>query len=312
MPSFKAHLTNFALKRMFKPQIARLVNDLDGLPENIIPFRAALEKQAAKTRLPKDVDIQPWDITGPQSEVVTPNNAQPDWALLYLHGGGYKFCSPQTHRALTCKLAQTLPARTFVPNYRLAPEHRFPAALDDAMAAYLRLLEDGFDPSRIALAGDSAGGNLCLSLLLKLRETRQPLPAAVALMSPLTDMTNSGLSAKLNSDSDVMFPGEAFAQRDHFYLGEIDARDPLVSPLFGDLSGLPPMLIHASTSECLLDDSTRFTARAQAQGASVELQLFDGLPHVWHYYCGQMPEADRDATRLALFLRARLQLGAIR
>lgn len=231
--------------------------------------------------------------------------------MLYLHGGGFQFGSPVTHRAITGFFARNLPAKVFVPNYRLAPEHRFPAGLDDAVAGYKAMLDSGIAADHIVLAGDSAGGGLVLSMLYRLRDENVPLPRAAALMSPFTDLTMSGQSTTLNSERDVMFSKEVFAKGAQIYYGDASPNDPLVSPVFGDLRGLPPILVHASKDECLLDDSTRLDAKARVLGADLKLELFDGLPHVWHVFCGQFPEADRDALSLALFLRAQLQLQEI-
>lgn len=310
MPSLQARLVTFFLRRRFRPVGLQLASDYDNFPENIVRFRAKVERQAAKTPIANDITIAPWPAMPGKSEIVTAAAGHSDWALLYLHGGGFKFCSPQTHRGITSFFARNLPGTVFVPDYRLAPEHKFPAGLEDALAAYQAILSRGYRSDQIVVAGDSAGGGLTLALMLQLRALGVGLPAALGLMSPYADLTNSGLSTRLNSDSDAMFSRDVFERGEAYYHGEVDPRDPLVSPLFGDLNALPPMIIHASTSECLLDDATRIAAKVRRTGGEVELKLFDGLPHVWHLYCARVPEAARDTLRIALFLRARLQLPA--
>ncbi len=213
-------------------------------------------------------------------------------ALLYLHGGGFIACSPETHRPLVGSLARRLGARAWVPQYRLAPEHPFPAALDDALGAYRHLLDvEGVSPARLVVAGDSAGGGLTLSLMLAVRDRGWPLPAAVITYSPWTDMAATGPSLDENSDRCAMFAGDTIRRAAAFYVGQGDPRDPLVSPLYGDFRGLPPLLVHASTDEVLRDDAVRVAERARAQGVHVELTLWKRVPHVWQFFAAVVPEA---------------------
>ena len=213
-------------------------------------------------------------------------------ALLYLHGGGFIACSPETHRPLVGSLVRRLGARAWVPRYRLAPEHPYPAALDDALGAYRHLLDvEGVNPARLVVAGDSAGGGLTLSLMLAVRDRGWPLPAAVITYSPWADMAATGPSLDENSDRCAMFAGDTIRRAAAFYVGQGDPRDPLVSPLYGDFRGLPPLLVHASTDEVLRDDAVRVAERARAQGVHVELTLWQRVPHVWQFFAAVVPEA---------------------
>lgn len=223
--------------------------------------------------------------------------------LLYLHGGGYIGCSPETHRSLVGSLVRRVRGSAFVPRYRLAPEQPFPAALDDARGAYRYLLDElQVDPARLVLVGDSAGGGLVLALALAAREAGWPLPAALVTFSPWTDLAATGPSLDENSDRCAMFAGETIRRAARFYLGETDPYAPLVSPLYGDLRGLPPLLVHASTDEVLRDDAVRLAERAREAGVSVELQLWRHVPHVWQFFAAVLPEARQSLAATRRFI----------
>lgn len=228
-------------------------------------------------------------------------------ALLYLHGGGFIACSPETHRSLVGSLVMRLGARAWVPRYRLAPEHPYPAALEDALGAYRHLLDVvGVNPARLVVAGDSAGGGLTLSLMLALRDRGWPLPAAVVTYCPWTDMAATGASLDENSERCAMFAGDTIRRAAPLYVGGRDPRDPLISPLYGDFRGLPPLLVHASTDEVLRDDAVRVAERAREHGVAVELQLWRGVPHVWQFFAAVMPEARESLERTKEFVARRL------
>ncbi len=228
----------------------------------------------------------------------------PPVTVLYLHGGGYVTCSPQTHRPITVTLATLLRGRVFALDYRLAPEHRFPAALDDAVAAYRWLVEtQGTAPHRLILAGDSAGGGLVLSTLVRVRELGVPLPAGAVLYSPWTDLAGTGQTLETNTERDVMFYGAGIRLAGRIYAGDTPPDHPLVSPLYADLTRLPPLLIFASSSEVLLDDARRLAERARAAGVPVELRIEDDLPHVWPLFCRLIPEGRRTLAQTAAFAR---------
>jgi len=223
--------------------------------------------------------------------------------MLYCHGGGYYFCSPASHRPLVFGLAARARARTFSLDYRLAPEHPFPAALDDALAAYRRLLADGTPPESLVIAGDSAGGGLALATLVALRDAGDPLPAAGVLFSPWTDLAATGSTIQSNDGRDPMFCGAAIGRAAKFYVGDTDPTHPYLSPLYADFSGLPPLLIQASSTEVLLDDARRVADRASAAGVRVEFEVWPELPHVWHLWAPFVPEARRALDRAAQFVR---------
>ena len=223
--------------------------------------------------------------------------------LLYLHGGGYYFCSPETHRVITLGLAAGAEARTFVPDYRLAPEHRFPAAVEDAVRAYRGLLAAGTPAGRIVVGGDSAGGGLALALLLSLRDAGDPLPAGAVLFSPWTDLAATGDSILRNDHSDAMFHGRRIAEGARIYLGDTQPTDPLASPLYADLAKLPPLFIQASDSEVLLDDSTRLADKARKACVAVEFRVWHNLPHVWQFFARFLPEGRAALQEAAQFIR---------
>jgi acetyl esterase/lipase len=225
--------------------------------------------------------------------------------ILYLHGGGYILMSPQTHRPITTRLAAWSEARLFALAYRLAPEHPFPAALDDAVAAYRALIAGGTPPSRIVIAGDSAGGGLALALLVALRDAGDALPAAAVLFSPWTDLAATGRSVVDNAGIDPFLPAEMLVPVARFYLGEVPATHPLASPVYADLTGLPPMLVQVSDTEILRDDSRRVVANARRDGVDVTLRVWRGLPHVWQYFARFLPEGRRALREAAAFVRAR-------
>ncbi|HEY6946416.1 MAG TPA: alpha/beta hydrolase [Candidatus Acidoferrum sp.] len=236
----------------------------------------------------------------PGEWVESPNSAEK--VLLYLHGGGYFGCSAETHRPITAYFAMH-GLRVFAANYRLAPENPFPAAIDDAVAAYRGLLADGHSPQRLMVAGDSAGGGLSLSLMLALRAAGTPLPAAAVLFSPWTDLAATGESVRTNAARCAMFHGPAVGPTARLYLGDADPCNPLASPLYADLSGLPPLLIHVGADETLRDDSTRLAEKARAAGVSVELKVWPVVPHVWQLAPHKIPEARQSLQEAIDFLR---------
>lgn len=229
-----------------------------------------------------------------------PIRAEP--MLLYFHGGGYYFCSPKTHRPLVFALATRAQMRVFSLDYRLAPEHRFPAALEDALAAYLRLIDDGVRPESIVFGGDSAGGGLALATLVALRDRSAPLPAGAALFSPWTDLAATGETLRTNDGLDPMFAGSALGRAAQFYLGDEVPTHPYASPLYADLHGLPPLFIQVGSTEVLLDDSRRLAEKARLAHVPVELEVWPDMPHVWQLYTPFVPESRQALNRAARFL----------
>jgi len=223
--------------------------------------------------------------------------------LLYLHGGGYFGCSAETHRAITSTFALQ-GFRVYAPDYRLAPENKFPAAIDDAVAVYRALLRAGRAAQSIVVSGESAGGGLVLSLMLALRASAIPLPASAAIFSPWTDLAATGDSVRTNARRCAMFSGTDIAPSARYYLGDTDPRNPLASPLYADLSGLPPLLIHVGADEVLRDDSTRLAERAHAAGVSVELKIWPVVPHAWQIAPHLIPEGRQSLREAAAFLHS--------
>ena len=227
--------------------------------------------------------------------------------MLYLHGGGYIGCSPETHRSLVGSLVRRIRGQAWVPRYRLAPEHPFPAALDDAMRAYRHLLEtERVLPAHFVVAGDSAGGGLALALVMAARDAGLPLPAAVVTFSPWTDLAATGASLDENSERCAMFAGDTIRRAARFYVGEGDPRHPSVSPLYGDFRGLPPLLVHAAVDEVLRDDALRVVERAREAGGTVECRLWSRVPHVWQFFAAVLPEARESLALTQAFIDRQL------
>jgi monoterpene epsilon-lactone hydrolase len=224
--------------------------------------------------------------------------------ILFLHGGGYATGSPRLYRHITWRFATAAQARVAVVDYRLAPEHPFPAAVDDAVAAWRACLSSGADPRRCAIVGDSAGGGLALALALRLRDNGEPLPGAIVAISPWTDLAVTGTSCRPGA-SDPMLNANELAPIAAQYLAGADPRSPYASPLYGDPQGLPPTLIQVGSDEILLDDSVRMHERMRKAGCDVTLEVWPRMPHVWHAFAPLLPEARRAITRIGAFIRER-------
>ncbi len=297
-PSWQARVATFVVRRRVKPALADM--------RDIAAVRKVFSQLLPA---PPGVRYTPATLGGVAGEWVDANPAPSGsqastTTLLYLHGGGFVGCSPRTHRPITAALAlQGL--RVFVPDYRLAPEYPYPAAPQDVMAVYLALRAAGHGQGhnqRLVVAGDSAGGNLALGLLLTLRDSGQPLPHAAALFSPATDLTGGSPSITGNAQRDAMFNGAELAHLADAYLAGTDPALPLASPLLGSLAGLPPLLLHVGRDECLRDDSLRLAQKAREAGVLVELQVFNGVPHVWQNL-HRLPEARQSIASAARFLQ---------
>lgn len=247
---------------------------------------------------------------GVDGEWISPANAPKQKAILYLHGGGFRIGSVASHRDLIAQIAVACGCRVLAINYRLAPEHRFPAALDDALAAYDWMRRQGLKPANIAFAGDSAGGNLALAAMLALRERKRPLPIAAVLMSPWTDLAATGASYVSRAEADPIHQRVMILALAKNYLGgQGDPSDPLVSPLYADLTDLPPLLIQVGDRETVLDDSVMLADKARAAGVEVDLQVWDGMIHVFQMFGADLPEARRAIAEIALFLRRHLHIN---
>jgi acetyl esterase/lipase len=254
---------------------------------------------------PAGTAVEPVEANGVPAEWVTAAGVGDGRVLLYLHGGAYQIGSPATLRHLVALVSGVAQARALSLDYRLAPEHPFPAAVDDAVAAYRWLVAEGTDPARIAVAGDSAGGGLALGTLVALRDAGEPMPAAAVLLSPWTDLALTGESLRTRAADDMMVKPGSLHQTAAIYLAGEDPRHPYASPLYADLRGLPPLLIQVGDAEVILDDSTRVAARAREAGVDVTLEVWDEMPHVFHAFAGLLPESDQAIERIGDWLHHR-------
>lgn len=224
-------------------------------------------------------------------------------AVLYLHGGGYIIGSAATHKGLTGHLAKASGCMVVALDYRLAPEHPFPAALDDAEAAWLALIDEGFTPEQIAIAGDSAGGGLAIALAMRLRDSNQPLPASLTVFSPWTDMTQQAL---YSPTCEPVLQVSWIAKAATLYAGQESLRNPLLSPVFGNFQGLPPLLIQVGSQEILLNDAERLARAAREAGVKTQFEVFNNLWHVFQIHCGQLDRATAAVTTAGEHIREHL------
>ncbi|KOV60648.1 alpha/beta hydrolase [Streptomyces sp. MMG1121] len=273
-------------------------------PQSVEEIRTGFAAMMATMIVPDGIRTTEVTLGARRALLVEPADRPHTATILYFHGGGYVYGSPETAMSLTGNLVARTGHRAFSPEYRLAPEHPFPAAIDDGLDAYRALLEDGEDPSRIAFAGDSAGGGLTVTACLAARAAGLPLPAAIVAFSPGLDGTRTGESMDTKAGIDPFFTREGLAHTGAMYLAGQDPRQELISPaVFADLTGFPPMLLQAGTNEVLLDDSTRMAARARKAGVDVVLDVTADVPHVFQAFTGVLDEADQALDRAALFLR---------
>lgn len=289
--------------RVFLRQIARRA--LARQPDSI-SARAWFERGAwLNARGRPDLSFTP-DQIGDIPALWTQKPAPAAPFILYFHGGGYVMGNPRTHAALARTLARKAQMPVLLPDYRLAPEHPFPAAFDDALTFWQGLIARGYRADQIALGGDSAGGGMALALLGHLCEAHQPLPGCVFAFSPFTDLTYSGASIQTNATSEILLPPQRLEQLRTRVLNGADPSDPRISPLFARFANMPPTLIQVARTEILHDDSRRMAAHLTAEGAEVTLQEWGNLPHVWQFFPGWLPEARKALGDAAAFIRQHL------
>lgn len=250
------------------------------------------------------VEITPIHAGSVDAEWIEPMGAQFHRVIIYLHGGGYVAGDLSAYRNLVARLATAANARALLIDYRLAPEHVFPAALEDTLAVYKGLLLQGFDPSGIILAGDGSGGGMAIAAAMALRDNKAPMPGAIIALSPWTDLALSGRTLIKNADKDKLLSIELLAYCAQHYLKGALPTSPLASPLYGNLAGLPPMLIHAGANEILRDDSTRIADKGHRAGVDVSVEVFDGMPHVFQLF-EKIPEAEASLSRIGNFIKSR-------
>ena len=264
--------------------------------------RAVMEASADMFPVEPDIVSREVDAGGVPADWVTVDGSDADHVVLYLHGGGYVMGSRNTHRGLAGRIARAAKASVLLPEYRLAPEHPFPAAVDDATTCWRWLISQGFAPQRMAITGDSAGGGLTLATLLALKANVAPMPACAVALSPWTDLEGSGPTAEPGAVDDPMLTPDGLRVTGQQYAAGA-LRHPLAAPLHGDLAGLPPLLLQVGTREVLLSDSTRFAEKARAAGVDVTLEIEEGLIHVWQMF-PDVPEAQSAVQRIGAFIRA--------
>jgi monoterpene epsilon-lactone hydrolase len=286
--------------------VRELIVDAGKRGATVAERRRTYEGAADAFALPRGWSWVQVSVGGVAAERISPPNGTAEAVLLFLHGGGYQLGSPRSHRHLAAALAESASAVAIVPDYRLAPEHHFPAALDDVLAVWRGLLEVGHNPQRIVIAGDSAGGGLVLSLMVAARAAALPLPAAAFLISPWLDLTCDAESYVSRGVADPVLDRDHLQSMAKAYVGFADATDPRVSPLRADLSRLPPMLVHVGDCEVLLDDSRRLATLMDASGGIVRLEVWPEMIHVWHWYLTLLPEAREAIDQAGAWIRARL------
>jgi len=270
-----------------------------------VEMRAGMERMTGLMPLPADVATEPTRVNDVPAEWVTAPDADPDRVVLYLHGGAYVIGSVNTHRDLAGRISRASGGRVLNVDYRLAPEHPHPAAVEDATAAYRWLVGEGYEPARVAVAGDSAGGGLTVATLVALRDQGEPLPAAGVCLSPWVDLEGLGESMATKADVDPMVQKEHLVRMATLYLAEHDPRTPLAAPLYADLSGLPPLYIQVGTAETLLDDSNRIAERARKAGVDVTLEHWEDMIHVFQAFAPILPEGQQAVEKIGEYLRAR-------
>jgi monoterpene epsilon-lactone hydrolase len=275
------------------------------LPLSVEQGRAELEETAALFPLPDDVGVETVDADGVPAIWLTPPGASRKNTILYSHGGYYQRGSPATHKELVARIARAAGARALAIDYRLAPEHPHPAAVDDAVTAYSWILDRGASPAEVGLAGDSAGGGLTMAALVAMRDRGVPLPAAAAVLSPWVDLALTGESITERQAVDPVLDLATKRQAVANYLDGADPKAPLASPLFADLTGLPPLLIQVGTDEMLYDDAERLAAAAERAGVDVTLEVGEGMIHVFQFL-GIVPEAQAATDRIGRFFADRL------
>ena len=292
---------------MASEQLNKVIERIKSQPQN--PSASTEQRRAGMERIservPADVICEKVSAGGVNAEWIAAPGADADRVILYLHGGGYVIGSINTHRAMISRIARASNARALAIDYRLAPEHPFPAAVDDTIAAYKWLLAQGYKPGKIVIAGDSAGGGLTIAALLAIRDAGLPMPACSVPISPWTDLEGTGESVRTRAARDVMVTQENLAYSAKQYYGTHDPKDPLVSPVHANFRGLPPMLIHVGDAEILLDDATRVAKSAKLAGVDVELEVWDDMPHVWHVFAKILPEGQQAIDKIGKFVIAR-------
>lgn len=311
MTSFKSKIFNFLLRNrhLFQGKLKKETFDFNS---SIAGFREQCEKGASRyAKLPKEITIKEQIIEGIKSEWLIPDGANPEKLIFYVHGGGYVSGSCSDHRAFVAKFAKNTGVTNLVYEYRLAPENPFPAALDDSVKVYQWLLASGFNPNNILIAGESAGGGLCLAILLALKKQNIALPVAAVAISPWTDLTCSSDSYRTKNKVSLA-PLNSWTVFSTYYIGENQANHPLISPLFGDLEGLPPILINSGVDDELFEDGEKFFLKAKSAGVDITFTAGIGMVHCYPLLAPMFPEATQAMNEIIEFTGKHLNRKMVR
>jgi monoterpene epsilon-lactone hydrolase len=294
---------------MADPEIVKLRETLAARPRasEVAQMRIDADARSKVFTLPADVTVQPVNANGVKAEWTSTPDADPSSVILYMHGGGYVICSLESHRHLVAEVGRAAGTRTLAIDYRLAPEHPFPAPVEDTVAAYRYLLDSGIKPNCIALAGDSAGGGLVVGALLAIREAGLPLPACGWCISPWVDMEALGGSFVDRAATDPTVQKATILMMAQWYLGGANPRHPHAAPIYGDLRGLPPLLIQVGAAETLLDDSIALARTAGIADVPVDLQIWPEMIHIWHIYFPMLSAGRRAIAAGGAFVRNALR-----
>ena len=301
MISMRARMVRYFSKQVFKrvsPQ------------SDILRVRKTFEAMQKNKRVAKGVVVREAELAGIACEWLIPPGCDNAPVLYYLHGGAYLMGSPATHRKMVSHIAKAAGVRALLPDYSLAPEKPFPAGLNDCLAVYRQLLETGVSANGIVISGDSAGGGMSMAAMLSLRDAGDPLPAAAVLLSPWLDLTGRGVTGITRAEEDPWFRVDDMMDIAAMYQPDGELTNPLVSPVFADANGLPPMLIQVGDHEILLSDSTRLTGNITAAGGEVSLKVWPEMWHVFQFFIGQMPESKRAIIDIGDYIRGRFHAAA--
>lgn len=273
---------------------------------NVKLLRRGMETMAKRHWLPKHLFFKRFYIDDLPAAWINPKEFETNNVLYYLHGGGYLMGSINTHKTLIAQIARESRVKALAIDYRLAPENPFPAAVEDALKGYLWLLDQGYRPENIVIAGDSAGGGLALATLHNIKAKGHPMPACAVCLSPWSDLsgTGSSMASKVKADP-LLIPSEIL-KWGKLYAGEQDRKQPLLSPLYGDFTGFPPLLIQVGSAEIIMDDSVRVAEKAKEAGVDVILDVWEDMLHVWQYYWRYIPEGKKAIRKIGTYIRGRV------
>ncbi len=309
----RSHLTKREgiLKTMKNTVLAAILKYLSSIPSlndiGIQQHRTLIEKAAMAFKIDTEVDYKEFQIKNIPAAEIVPRGMAANRTILYFHGGGFVAGSIHSHRDLATRLAKAATARTILFNYRIAPEHRFPCALDDAMAVYQWLLDQTASAQTIAFAGDSAGGGLALSLILKAGKLKLPCPGAAVLISPWVNLDWEKRTSIKSEKNDPLLSPEALHYAARLYAGSTPLSDPMLSPVNADLRGICPLMIHIGTREILLDDALYLAEKAKQAGVEISLKIWEDMFHVWHYFARYLPEGKAAIEELGKFIKTHIQ-----